>query len=203
MTVAPSDNSPHRIHMGIAEAGKVEALAGNHKAALRHYREAIRLAVSIKAPEVFFRHYTQCTLESLELMQDYNEVITFCKSADDHYSSLSLNDSLHARDHAGFMERLGIVLLKSENPQEAMQAFERAIMLARKNKMPLSETVINWLKRGYSPSSSHILNAQKQHKYFTVRVDQVDRSRAKPLLQNVGEMSREDLLFKAVASDTM
>ena len=53
------------MHLGIAEAGKVHALAGRHPEALRHYREAIRLAVSSKAPEIFFRHYSQCVLESL------------------------------------------------------------------------------------------------------------------------------------------
>ena len=65
----------HEIHLSIAENGKLQALKGNHEAALKGYREAIQLAVSSKAPEVFFRHYTQCVLESLELTGSYDEIV--------------------------------------------------------------------------------------------------------------------------------
>lgn len=52
-------SASHTVHLSIAETGKLFALKNNHVQALKHYREAIQLAVSSKAPEVFFRHYTQ------------------------------------------------------------------------------------------------------------------------------------------------
>lgn len=176
----------HGIHIGIAEAGKVEALAGRHTNALQHYREAMRLAVSISAPEVFFRHYTQCTLESLELSGDFDEVINFCKSADEHYSKLSLGDPLHARDHAGFLERLGLVALKAGYEEKAKEALEQAKKLAGDGNMPLTEVVLSWLSRRLTPDIGRIVSIQKRYKYFTVRRDQVDKSRATPMPNKKG-----------------
>ena len=93
---APTRNA-HEMHFAVAEYGKVMALQKNHTEALRHYREAIRMAVSIKAPEVFFRHYTQCVLESLELTGTYSDVIEFCENADRHYSALEVSRAVHKK----------------------------------------------------------------------------------------------------------
>ncbi|WVM91801.1 hypothetical protein ULG90_18100 [Halopseudomonas pachastrellae] len=49
-----STDKAHQLHLGIAEQGKVLALAGRHADALQHYQEALRMAVSSRAPEVFF-----------------------------------------------------------------------------------------------------------------------------------------------------
>src|SRR5215212_2230092 len=81
----------HRLHLGIAEQGKVHALKGDHGSALTHYREAIRMAVSSGAPEVFFRHYMECTLESLERMGSLREVLEYCDRAIAHYAELMPN----------------------------------------------------------------------------------------------------------------
>ena len=99
------------MHLGIAEAGKVHALAGRHSEALRHYREAIRLAVAAKAPEIFFRHYSQCVLESLEKSGGDADIIAYCEAAETHYASLDADTPLHRKDRGATLERLDGVLV--------------------------------------------------------------------------------------------
>ena len=61
-----TEHSRHILHLSVAEHGKLCLLRGDVSEALRHFREAIRISVSAQAPEVFFRHYSQCVLEALE-----------------------------------------------------------------------------------------------------------------------------------------
>jgi len=148
---------------------------------LQHYREALRLSVSSKAPEVFFRHYTQCVLESLELTGAYDEIIQFCQNASAHYASLELTSSLHKRDHGSVLERMGLVQLKSGDVDAGRTALEKAREVAGDGTLPITEEILGWLKRGFTVDTSRILNSQRRHKYFVVRADQVDRQRAKPI----------------------
>jgi tetratricopeptide (TPR) repeat protein len=176
------------MHWSIAESGKLYALKGNHVEALCRYREALRLAVSSKAPEVFFRHYTQCALESLELTGAYDEIIRFCTDADRHYETLALGSSLHHRDHGSVLERLGLVQLKNGNLKAGREALQQALKIAGKGSLPASEEVLGWLGRGFTVEAPRILQSQRRHKYFVVRPDQVDSQRAKtvsPELQAV------------------
>lgn len=53
-----SDPNRHILHLSLAEHGKLCLLRGDGN-------EALRLCASARAPEVFFRHYTQCVLEAL------------------------------------------------------------------------------------------------------------------------------------------
>jgi tetratricopeptide (TPR) repeat protein len=176
-------NSPEslKLHLSIAETGKLLALKGRHTDALEHYREALRLAVSSRAPEIFFRHYTQCVLESLELTGAYAEVIEFCINADSHYASLGLNSSLHRRDHGSVLERLGLAHLKNGDAEPGQAALEKAHKIAGDGVLPITEEVLGWLKRGFRPDTTRILGSQRKHKYFVVRSGQVDRKRARPI----------------------
>ncbi|MEM7686797.1 MAG: peptidylprolyl isomerase [Pseudomonadota bacterium] len=171
----------HDFHFGIAEAGKLAAIKGDHQEALRHYREALRLAQASKAPEVFFRHYTQCVLESLELTGEYNEILEFCANADAHYTQLASKADLHARDHGAILERQGIVAVKAGDADVGRDALTRAVERSGKGTLPVAETVLGWLIRGMSVDARRLLQVQKKHKYFTVREDQVDAARANPL----------------------
>jgi len=175
--------SPHLVHLSIAEVGKVKALKGEHKEALKHYQEALKLAVSSGAPEVFFRHYTQCVLESLELTSAYDEVIDYCIKADAHYQSLKLNSSIHRRDHGSVLERQGLVQLKkgtAEDIEQGRSALEQAKAIAGEKVLPLTEEILHWLERGFSLDVRRILSSQYKHCYFVVRPDQVDHKRAIP-----------------------
>lgn len=174
-------SNSHAMHFSIAEAGKVLALKGNHKDALQQYREALKLAVSSHAPEVFFRHYTQCVLESLELTGAYNDIIEYCINADAHYASLKLSSTIHRRDHGSILERLGLVYLKAGDIDCGRDALERAIAVAGDKVLPISEEILTWLKRGFSVDTGRILGSQRKHHYFVVRKEQVNRKNAKPV----------------------
>ena len=135
---------------------------------------------------MFFRHYTQCVLESLELTGAYDEIIRFCIDADIHYASLGLTGSLHRRDHGSVLERLGLVQLKNDNLDAGRASLEKARDIAGDVVLPITEEVLGWLKRGFRVDTNRILGSQRKHKYFVVRSGQVDRKRAQPLsiLQN-------------------
>ncbi len=174
-------DTAHQIHLSIAEAGKLYALKGDHTEALRHYREAIRLAVSSKAPEVFFRHYTQCVLESLELTEGYDEILRFCNDAHQHYTRLNLTSSLHRRDHGSILERMGMVQLKKGDTKAGQTTLESAQQLAGKGVLPVVDEVLGWLQRGFTVDTTRLLQSQRRHNYFIVRADKVDKAKARPL----------------------
>lgn len=170
--------SLHVMHVALAEKGKLKALAHRHDEALKLYREAIRMAVSAKSPEVFFRHYSQCVMESLEHMGQYAEVIHFCREADAHYRSLQADTALHRKDHGSLLERLGAVLLKQGDAAAARQALEQAAGLADAQALPLAHQLLGWLQRGLSCSATQVNQAQRQHHYFVVRAGSVNNALA-------------------------
>ena len=174
----------YRIHLGIAEQGKIYALAGDHKLALTYYREAIRMAVSSGAPEVFFRHYMECTLESLERMGSLPEVVAYADRALAHYAGLTPSSAeqraLIRADLMSIHQRRGAVLLKMGRVEESRAALDRAISLAREAgaSLPLSQTLLGWIARGFHVEPHRVLMEQDKARYFSVRPDTVDRALA-------------------------
>jgi tetratricopeptide (TPR) repeat protein len=181
----PSGTDTHAYHLGVAEAGKCCALKGDHAEALRHYREAIKLAVSARAPEVFFRHYSQCVLESLELTGSYQEVLAYCEKADQYYQTLEQDSGtqrqIHARDHGSILERQGLIHAKLGDREAAFASLKNARHIAGEKTLALTEQVIGWLQRGLHPDPARLTDAQRKHHYYSVRADQVDARRAQPL----------------------
>ena len=181
-------NTIHDLHFSVAETGKLHALKGDQKQALTHYREALRLAVSSKAPEVFFRHYTQCVLESLEMTEAYDEIIKFCQEADTYYQELELDNSFHNRDHGSILERLGMVQLKKGEHKAGHDSLMRARETAGVGVLSLTEEILGWLERSFSLDSCRLLNSQRLHNYFVVRPEQVDRKRAEQLAKIMSQL---------------
>lgn len=176
----------HQLHMGIAEQGKVHALEGKHGLALTCYREAIRIAVRSGAPEVFFRHYMECTLESLERMGSYPEVLDYTDRAISHYAAIQAESeaqrSLIRADLVHIHQRRGVVLLKLGRTDEARQALEQARSLARPGlRCELCDTLLGWIARGFHVDAHRILTEQEARRYFSVRPDTVNRAAAIPL----------------------
>lgn len=179
----------HVMHWGIAEQGKLHALAGRYHDALMHYREALRLAVGARAPEVVFRHYTQCVMEALEAMGAHDEVIQWCRQALDHYAQLGVSGGIYDRDRAAIQERLALQHLKREEPEQAREHLAEAVTLGGRQGAPLAAELLGWLERGYAIEARRLQEAQRRHRYYTVRADQVDASRAIPLPETLKQRS--------------
>lgn len=178
-----SAHNPLILHLGIAEQGKLLALKGDHQGALTHFREALRMAVSSQAPELFFRHYTQCVIESLEHMSAHQEVIDYCEKALEHYDGIEAQDREHlAKDRASFHERLGVQYLKLEDGEAARTELQKALNLTAS---PLAQELLDWIARGWTITRQRLQQALQKHHYFVVRSDQVDPKRAIPLPQNL------------------
>lgn len=174
------------LHLGIAEQGKLHALAGDHSEALRHYREAIRLAVGSGAPEVCFRHYTQCVLESLEHTGAWDEVLAFCERVQGHYAAHPPPHELARLDLASAHEREGVVLLKRGDAAAAQAALARAVEHAGPGRLPLAEELLGWLRRGMQIDARRVLQQQARHRYFIVEREAVQPERAIQLPKAVG-----------------
>lgn len=166
-TTPKIENTVHNQHLAIAEAGKILALKGKHNDALQHYKEAISLVVSLKAPEIFFRHYTQCVLESLELSGAFKQVIDYCERADAHYAELESSNFLTRRDQHEMWERWGINLLKSGDTETAIEQLKRSIAGSGQEKRPISLQLLTWLERYPSLDIHRIETLQRRHDYFT------------------------------------
>jgi tetratricopeptide (TPR) repeat protein len=182
-------NGLHAIHLALAESGRNAALRHEHTEALRSYREAIKLAVAAKAPEVFFRYYTQCVLESLERTGSYDEVIAFCEEADAHHQSVNSTLPIHRKDHGSLLERLGIVLLKDGRRDDGREALERAVETAGPRSLPIAEEILGWLARGYEVSAPRLTQLQERSGYFIVRRDDRLAERAELLRTGIDNLS--------------
>lgn len=168
------------LHLGFAERGKLHALAGDHREALVHYRAAIRMAVEQGAPEVFFRHYMECSLESLEMTGAYLEVLEYCDRALAHYAAHPPTHELAHRDLAHVHQRRGVCLFKLGEREPARLALSAGLACAG-GPLPLASALLNWLRNGWHCDVARIVAEQRRHAYFTVRADQVDPSRARDL----------------------
>lgn len=168
------------IHMGLAEQGKVHALEGEHRLALFYYRRAMHMSVQAGHPEVFFRHYLECVIESLEQMGAYEEVLAYCEQAIALYQDSPPETAVAKRDLAHIHQRMGVVKLKSGDPAGARAALERALAVIRDQdqRLPLAEGLLRWCQMGLHLDAQRITSEQRHHRYFSVRKDTVDPTRA-------------------------
>ena len=176
-----SDHNRHILHLSLAEHGKLCLLRGDGGEALRHFREALRLCVSAQAPEVFFRHYTQCVLEALEKAGNFAEVAEYCRDADAFYATRKLDDAFHRKDHGAILERWGIALICQDEREAAIATLTRATALAGPGVLPLAGELLGWLRRGYAISAERIAQLQHRHRYFVIRDGSVDPALARAL----------------------
>ena len=177
MTAAVGSVSSRRLHVGLTEQGKLHALAGEHQAALAHYREAMAVAVRAGEPEVFFRHSLECALESLELMGALDEVLAYCDRALDHYRKQPPAHAVATRDLAHVHQRRALVLLK-RGEREAARADLAASLRLQPGSMPLAATLLRWVSSGLHFDTSRIVAEQHRHRSFSVRHDTVAPERA-------------------------
>lgn len=166
-------------HLAIAEQGKVYALEGQHGAALAYYREAIRLTVQAGEPEIVFRHYLECVLESLEKMGSYDELLDYCEKAIQLLADAPATAQT-ALELAHVYQRQGAVLLKSGKREAAAASLRKAADLAASHgaALALARTLLAWIDRGLQIDARRVLAEQERATYFNVRQATVDRARA-------------------------
>lgn len=168
----------HRLHAGVAEAGKLLALKGRHDEALAKYREALRLAHGVRAPQIFARHYLHCVLESLERTGAHDQAATLAGEAASS-AAAELGDGtpsdFQRRDRAFLLERQGVNRLKAGDIAAARDSLAAA--LALDEGLALARDLLTWTARGLGVTAARLAEAQRAHGYWTVRADTVDRTR--------------------------
>ena len=171
-----------RAHLSIAEAGKRAALRGDHRTALGRYREAMHLAVSSGAPEVFLRHYLEAAMESLELMNEFGSVVEYCERAVDHYREHPPAHPMAWLDLGSIHQRHACVLLKQGRVDPARVTFAQAIDIAARApaRLPLAEALGGWLQRGLVVSPARVVAEQRRHRYFSIRPETVAQDPGTP-----------------------
>jgi len=170
----------HRLHAGVAEAGKGLALKGRHAEALVKYREALRLAHGVRAPQIFARHYLHCVLESLERMGAHDQAATLAGEAASSAASQTGDVELSAfqqRDRACLLERQGVNQLKAGDISAARASLAAA--LALDEGLPLARRLLDWTERGLSVSPAQLAQAQRTHGYWAVRPETVNSARSR------------------------
>ncbi len=169
-----------KIHMGIAEQGKLYALAGDHKRALYYYRHAMKMTVDAGDPEVFFRHYLECVIESLEHTGSHGEVLEYCDKAVQFYEEHPPPNPIAWLDLANIHQRKGVILLKTGEKEAAGNEFRMALEIAGESgqALELSRNLLRWIDGHMHIDPSRVLSEQKRLKYFSVRRDVVDPTRA-------------------------
>lgn len=177
------------LHMGVAMRGKMYAVEGNHSRALQYYRIAIRIAVEAKDPEIFFRHYLDCVMESLELTGAFDDVLAYCDRAIALYADKPPPNVVAQMDLAAIHQRRGVILLKKNDSKAARADLKSAIDIARNSGKPLTlaPTLLRWVDAGFALDAQRIVAEQKRCKYFNVRREQIDAA-------NAIELSDADLM---------
>jgi tetratricopeptide (TPR) repeat protein len=169
---APAAKSgAYQEHLRVAEDGNAAALRGDHQTALSRYREAIRLAVQHRAPEVFFRCYMEATLESLELMEEFASVIEYCDRATAHYAAQPPAHDVAWLDLASIHQRKGAVLLKMGDHGAAGHELEQALAIGARigARLELARLLRGWIARSFFVSKDRITQEQRRLHYFSVR----------------------------------
>lgn len=172
----------HRLHLGVAEAGKLLALKGRHHDALAKYREALQLAHGARAPQLFARHYLHCVLESLEHLGEHAHAAALAGAAADSAANPDPTP-FQKRDRAHLLERQGVNLAKAGDVPAARMALTAALELD--SGLPLARALLDWTARGLAITAGRLAEAQRKHGYWVVRPDTVEAARAmaSPLTQ--------------------
>ncbi|TCI94285.1 peptidylprolyl isomerase [Tenacibaculum sp. M341] len=172
------------LHYRIAERGKMHALDKNYKEALRHYKEALKLTQKQQDSELFFQHYSQCVMESLELSGAYDEVISFCEN----YRSFlkEKEQDVLVRKHNAFVsERQAIQHILKGEQEEAKDLLQEIQKDLGRGKQPITDQLLGWLLRGYKINADQLKQLQQKHNYFIVRKESVNPKIAMDLPEGI------------------
>lgn len=166
----PSNIPSGLNHFQTAQKAKEQAWTDQHEKALTLYKEALHQAQHVHADAIFMRHYTECALESLELLGRHQEVIEYCIEARKHYDAHPPESDMAKFDYASIIERQAINQAKANDNKSALALCQQAINLAAdlNTSMPMAEKLCQWLCRGLHVSAQRLVSEQKRGGYFSV-----------------------------------
>ena len=172
------------LHYRIAERGKLHALDKNYKEALRHYKEAMKMSQQEQDSELFFQHYSQCVMETLELSGAHDQVIEFCENYRAFLQDKE-QDVLVRKHNAFVSERQAIQHVLREEQDEAKALLQQVQKDLGRGRQPITDELLGWLQRGYKVSKDQLTKLQKKHHYFIVRKESVNPKIAMDLPEGV------------------
>ena len=166
------------MHLRIAEQGKLFSLKRNFTEALRYYREAIRMLEpqNIQGKDLFFQHYSQCVMETLELSGSHEEVLNYCYQYLTFLEEKSESDTLVNALKAHILEKMAVQYLYLDEYDEAKGLLQESKNLAGEHKQPITDQLLMWLQRGYTINQKQIADLLKKNNYYIVRDDTVNRA---------------------------
>lgn len=166
-----------KIHVGIAEQGKIHALNGNYPEALRYYRKAIEMAVVGGDEAIYTRHYVWCMLEALELNGLYEPVLQYCNQVMMGIDK-SISVDINVQDIVDVWQRKGVVLLKMGKEAEGLVCFKKALEYTSTINLecPLAQALLFMASSGLVLDLRRIEAEQRRLGYFIVQEASVDSS---------------------------
>ena len=159
----------HAFHLGIAEKGKIYCLQGNYKEALRHFKEAIKMTQNQKNGDIFFQHYSQCVMEILELSGAYDDVINYCEKILIFLKTKNDKPKIVEAYTNFLLEKIAIQYVLKNESSEALDVLKQIKDTSKNVKKPISDSLFNWLQRGYQISTRQIHDLQNKNNYFIIR----------------------------------
>jgi hypothetical protein len=131
---------------------------------------------------VFRRHYLEISLESLELLEEFDPVIEYCDRAIAPYAEHPPQSDVASLDLASIHQRKAVVLMKMEGTPSrrsdrpgardaARQSLAQAIELADRigARLELARLLQGWIARGFVVPADRITREQRRLRYFSVR----------------------------------
>lgn len=168
-----------KIHVGLAEQGKIHAVAEEYEKALTYYRKAIEMTLigEDTTTTIYTRYYVLCLLEALELNGSYTSVLQYCQRV---LSTIEEGtESVEPEQVADVWQRNGVVLLKMGRREEGVASLKKAIEAASKveAEMPLAQALLFMANSGLTLDLKRISAEQKRLGYFiSIRKDRIDLS---------------------------
>jgi tetratricopeptide (TPR) repeat protein len=169
----------YMLHLGIAEKGKIYCLQGNYKQALRHFKEAIRMTQNQPNGDVFFQHYSQCVMETLELSGANDEVLSYCEKFLDFLDEKEEQTPLTAAYRNVILEKMAIQYVMKNEKGEALEILKQ--INTKDIHLPVTKELLNWVSRGYAISHKQIKDLLKKHLYYIIRPDKINQAIAMEL----------------------
>ncbi|UZR95672.1 hypothetical protein [Chondrinema litorale] len=165
------------VHQSFTEQGKIYFLEEKFELALKYFNYSLELAVQTDSPEFFVKHYLECLLEALEMIGNFEPVISYC----DRFIGLIEDEMTNEAEQTFYLallyQKRGIVLIKSGKADLGKSNLENAVQIAENNNFPLllSENILFLLNSGITPDQHKIVQEQVQAGYFVINSETVNK----------------------------